>query len=106
MKPMKDVLAKLIEEGYTENYKVNDTGLLSLETEKNYQPDQVHIRNFFRFEGASDPDENAILYAIETSDGSKGTLIDAYGTYADAHTGKFIKEVEDIQKKTTREEPQ
>ena len=105
MKPLPDVLAKLIEEGYTENYKVGDRGLLSLETEKSYHPDQVHIRNFFRFEGASDPDDNAILYAIETSDGSRGTLTDAYGTYADARTGKFIKEVEDIQKKTTKEEP-
>jgi hypothetical protein len=44
----------------------------------------------------------SILYVIETSDGRKGTLIDAYGLYADDNIGEFMKEVEDIQKKVTK----
>jgi hypothetical protein len=46
----------------------------------------------------SDPEDSSILYLIEASDGKKGTLIDAYGTYADAKLSDFIREVEDIQK--------
>jgi len=42
----------------------------------------------------------SILYAIETTDGNKGTLVDAYGLYADDDTGEFMKEVE-IHKKVT-----
>jgi hypothetical protein len=89
--------------GYKENFKITEGGLQSLETEKVYRPDEVHIVNFFRFEGASDPSDSAILYVIETHDGAKGTLTDAYGMYADAGVDKFIKEVEDISKKHTTE---
>jgi len=101
MRTLASVLNKKIQDGYTENFKVTEEGLQSLETEKTYKPEDVHIINFFRFEGASDPSESAILYVIETDDGAKGTLTDAYGMYADADIDKFIKEVEDISKKHT-----
>ena len=99
MKTLASVLNKIVKDGYEENFKVTDKGLQSLETEKIYKPDQVHIVNFFRFEGASDPSDSAILYVIETTDGAKGSLTDAYGMYADPEIDKFIKEVENISKK-------
>lgn len=46
----------------------------------------------------------SILYAIETVDGTKGTLSDAYGLYADEQTGDFMKEVE-IHKKVVQGQP-
>jgi hypothetical protein len=75
---------------------------LSLKKEEKYLPEEVHIVDFFRFEGESDPADNSILYAIETNDGTKGTLIDAFGPYADAGVTKFMKEVEDITKKNRK----
>ena len=42
----------------------------------------------------------SILYEIETFDGCKGTLIDAYGTYSDERVANFIKDVGDINKRT------
>jgi len=99
MKTLASCLNKVVSDGYTENFKVTEEGLQSLETGKIYQPDQVHIVNFFRFEGASDPSDSAILYVIETSDGAKGSLTDAYGLYADPDIDKFIKEVQNITKK-------
>ncbi|HEV8508336.1 MAG TPA: hypothetical protein VGQ53_23200 [Chitinophagaceae bacterium] len=99
MKTLASCLNKIVKDGYEENFKVIDQGLQSLETEKIYKPDDVHIVNFFRFEGASDPSDSAILYVIETSDGAKGSLTDAYGMYADPEIDKFIQEVEDISKK-------
>ena len=36
----------------------------------------------YRFEGMSDPDDNAVVYALEAADGTKGVIVDAYGTYA------------------------
>ena len=38
----------------------------------------------YRFEGDSSPDDNSVLYAIESKGGIKGVLVDAYGTYAEA----------------------
>jgi hypothetical protein len=103
MKTLASCLNSIIKDGYTENFKVTEEELQSLETEKKYKPDQIHIVNFFRFEGASDPSESAILYVIETNDGSKGSLTDAYGMYADPDIDKFVKEVENISKNHTTE---
>lgn len=101
MKTLTSCISKLTLDGYTENFKASERGLLSLQQEKIYEPTQIHVINFYRFEGASDPADNSILYAIETNDGIKGTLVDAYGPYADARVVSFMQEVEDIHKKKT-----
>jgi hypothetical protein len=104
MKTLASCLSKITKDGYVENFKVTDEGhLQSLETEEIYKPEDVHIINFFRFEGESDPSDSAILYVVETSDGAKGSLTDAYGMYADPNIDKFIKEVENISKKHTED---
>lgn len=100
MNTLSECVNKLVSDGYTENFSVDEKGLAISEEGKHYKPDQVHIKNFFRFEGASDPGDNSILYAIELEDGTKGTLTDAYGSYNDPNIGKFIKQVEDMEKKT------
>jgi hypothetical protein len=91
---------RLGEKGYTDQYRVEKGKLISTKTKKKYKAGDVTAANFFRFEGISDPDDMSILYAIETEDGNRGTLIDAYGLYADDETGEFMKEVE-IHKKVT-----
>jgi hypothetical protein len=63
-----------------------------------YLPEEIQVVNFYRFEGESDPDDNAILYIIETVDGTKGTLVDSYGTYNDSRISNFMKNVETIKK--------
>jgi len=102
MKSLANCLNKMMQEGYTENFKVTEQGLESLHKHNNYRPDQIQVVNFFRFEGQSDPDDNAILYVIETNDGTKGTLVDAYGVYNDPKVSSFMKDVQTIQKKIVR----
>lgn len=85
--------AKMVEEGYKENFKATETGLMSLETSKEYKPEELLIVNFYRFEGISDPEDNSILYVIEAADGAKGTMTDAYGAYSDPLVEKIIKQV-------------
>ena len=102
MKTLSSCMNKLISDGFTEHFKVVDEGLESPETGRVYKPEEIHVVNFFRFEGASDPDDNSILYAIKTDGDEQGLLTDAYGTYADPRVGKFMMEVEDISKKTVK----
>jgi hypothetical protein len=101
MSTLSERVNKAVIDGYTESFKVEGKGLTGSSTsdQKFYDPSQVKIENFYRFEGYSDPNDNAILYLIETADGRKGTLIDAYGAYSDNKLSEFIKEVEAIQKK-------
>jgi hypothetical protein len=102
MKNLSSVTNKMVLDGYDDDFKISDKGLRSLKTEKVYQPEEVNVINFFRFEGQSDPNDNTILYVIETSDGLKGTLVDAYGPYADRKLAEFMQHVESFQKKVTK----
>ena len=102
MTDMDRCLERLEQKGYTDQFKVEKGKLISLkDSKKKYKAKDVSAANFFRFEGISNPDDMSVLYAIETSDGDKGTLVDAYGLYADEATGEFMKEVE-IHKKVTQ----
>jgi len=103
MKSLSSCLNRIVADGYGEDFQVTENGLEALQTGKRYTPQEVQIINFFRFEGYTNPDDNAILYVIETMDGVKGTLIDAYGTYTDHKIGSFIQEVESIQKKVVKQ---
>ena len=102
MNTLVECMTKLIEDGYTENFLITGKALVANDGKK-YNPDQVRIVNFYRFEGESDPADSSILYAIETSDKKKGTISDAYGPYSDSKTTLFISEVEEINKKPSSE---
>lgn len=102
MKSLATCVNRMITDGYTEDFKITEQGLESLNKQKKYSPEQIQIVNFFRFKGVSNPADNIILYVIETTDGTKGTLVDAYGIYNDARVGRFIKDVERIQKKVIK----
>lgn len=99
MTDVQKVQANLEKYGYTEQFRVEKGKLVGMESKKSYKPKDVKAANFYRFEGISDPDDMSILYAIETCDGCKGTLTDAYGRYSDEATGEFMKQVE-VEKKT------
>jgi len=98
MKTLSECINKLVSEGFTENFRVSGKKLIGEKTNKTYSQDEVHIANFYRFEGQSDPGDNAILYAIDTDDGTHGILVDAYGSAADANLSEFIRNVSDINK--------
>src|SRR5688572_30804699 len=99
-KTMSAVMNTLQREGFEENFMVKEKGLVGLDSEKTYKPDEVKILNFYRFEGESDPADNSILYAIETDDGKRGMVTDAYGPYSDTKVTKFFSDVDEISKKT------
>jgi hypothetical protein len=99
MQTLSECMNGAIEKGYTENYKVEGKMLTSEDGQTTYAPDQVAIPNFYRFEGYSDPADNSILYLVETHDGKKGVLLDAYDAYADARISNFVRAVEEIEKK-------
>lgn len=99
MTDLEKVQNDLEKHGYTEQFRVEKDKLVGMTSKKKYKPKEVKVVNFYRFEGITNPDDMSILYAMETCDGSKGTLTDAYGRYSDEATGDFMKQVE-IHKKT------
>ena len=65
-------------------FVINTVGQLSLNG-KSYNPDEIKIIKTYRFEGDSDPADEAIIYLIKAHDGVIGYSLDAYGVYTN-HT--------------------
>lgn len=55
--------------------------------------DELSIVEHYRFEGASDPDDMSVIYAIKSDDGLKGIVADAFGVYANPDLGGFLEKV-------------
>lgn len=79
--------------GFTGHFGVTADGLREFGTGVTFRATEVRICQCFRFEGASDPGAMAIVYAIETDTGVRGTLIDAFGVDSDPAIGEFMTRV-------------
>ena len=88
-----DAIDGLIRRGFSEHFRVVDGGLQALGTGERFRPDDLVIREYHRFEGVSDPDDMAIVYAIEGTGGVRGTLADAFGVYSDPATSAVLENV-------------
>lgn len=94
--PLTKKLKELENEGFNDQFKfIQEQGLQSTTSHKTYQSRDLQILSEYRFEGITDPADMSILYAIRAKDGTKGTLVDAYGTYANDELEEFLKSVED-----------
>ena len=79
--------------GFREHFQMRAGKLLALGSGNAFNATELEIRAYHRFEGVSDPDDMAIVYAIESHSGVRGTLVDAFGVYADPAVGVFLEGV-------------
>lgn len=93
--PLSEKMADLDSKGYDTQFKFEDGVLKVRSSQKNYQAQELTINEEFRFEGESNPGDMSILYAVETKDGTKGTIVNAYGTYSDGDLGEFMSKVQE-----------
>ena len=86
-------LNKLKAEGFTHDFNIHNNQLKS--GEFTLSAKEFEIVKVYRFEAASDPDDNSILYAIKSLHHDvKGTLINGYGIYADENTDNLLKQLD------------
>lgn len=69
----------LTNDGYKEDFEAEEHFIIGNFSRKEYQPEELKIIDSYRFEGETDPQDQVIVFAIEASDGAKGTLVMAYG---------------------------
>ncbi len=94
MSTLSESLEEAKRAGYGCNFTVEKGNLRCIETNETFTPDQAAIVNHLRFEGPSSEDDKEALYFIETTTGVRGTLVDAYGTYASERVAEFLRKVE------------
>jgi len=90
---MAEAMNDLKRRGFTADFEPIDKMLHVAGSERTFQPDELTIVEHHRFEGASDPEEMAVVYVLEARDGTRGVLIDAYGVYANPDLSVFLQDV-------------
>ena len=80
-------IEKLKEKGYTQDFNLSENCLIC--NDRAYDPDDFEIREVVRFEGISDPGDEAVVYGIESTNGVKGILVNGYG-YSSEPMGEAI----------------
>ena len=70
----------LKERGYTKDFNLKENSIICHEDE--YHPEDFEIVEVYRFEGETDPADEAAVYAVESIKGEKGVLVSGYGISA------------------------
>ena len=92
---MVEALNDLNARGYSGNLKLRADFLEETEKQLVLYPENFKVVESYRFEGITDPADNAVVYAIESIEGDfKGVLVNAYGAYADDASSALIKKLE------------
>lgn len=84
----------LAEKGYTHNFEINSEGFLHEINGGDFHHNEVILNEFHRFEGMNSPSDSSILYVLETKEGLKGTVVDAYGADGSETVSNFIWKIE------------
>jgi hypothetical protein len=59
----------------------------------NYNVDEFDIVDVYRYEGNSDPADEAAVYAIQSSKGEKGILVTGYGLTTDEMSTELLNKL-------------
>lgn len=89
-----DALNGLKASGYNIDFNIAFDKLINAEKNLVLQPADFEITKVFRFEGDSNPDDEAVVYAVESKKGpEKGVLVSAYGMYAESASDEMVKKL-------------
>lgn len=75
--------------GYTRDYNLRTT-CLECGSGTQLSPDAFVIDRAYVFESGENPEDATVLYAIAGPEGPAGTLVNAYGTYADGTVAAIV----------------
>ena len=96
MTTLSEVTNLLKERGYTIDFNLKNN---CLECSGNYLqifPDEFLVDKHYRFEGPSDPGDEAIVYAISSEKHNlKGILVNGYGISSNSITDEMLKSLDE-----------
>ena len=77
-----DALDDLRQRGYEANFETQSPCLYCSDLDLRLIEEEFNIDEVYQFEADADPDDNAVVYAISSSAGIKGTIVDGLGAFA------------------------
>ena len=85
-------IAELRKRGFTYDFNLEEN-CITCHPEK-FSPGEFEIVDTYRYEGTTDPADEAIVYGIESHSGIKGVLVTSYGAYSDIMSDEMIKKLQ------------
>ena len=76
--------------GYDLDFNLKEDCIECLHSRTQLSANEFEITETYHFDGSTDVDDEVMLYAIESKAGLKGTLVNAYGIYADSISDALI----------------
>lgn len=87
-------LTGLKAKGYTLDFNIAFDKLMCADNKVCLNPHEFEITEVHRFEGDSNPDDEDVVYAVESLDKKiKGTLTSAFGMYADTISTEMLRKI-------------
>lgn len=91
---MTGAIVALREEGYTDDFNLLEDCLECRSANYTLSPKEFQVDKVFRFEGPSDPGDEAVLYAISSpTRGVRGLLVNAYGIYSNSMANDLVEKL-------------
>ena len=81
-----EALTLLKERGYEYDFNIN-----KMEIEQN--PTNFEIHHIYRYEGNTNPDDEAIVYGISSFDNKKGVFVAGYSANSNAELVKALQRI-------------
>jgi len=86
-----DAIANLRKRGFVKDFNLKDNCIVC--HPENYAHDEFQIVEVYRYEGDTDPADEATVYAIESTTGSKGVLVTSYGAITDSMSSEILRKL-------------
>ena len=89
---LSETLNRLCAAGYTDDFRAETGGLRAVNARCVHAPETLIIDEVIRFEGITDPDDEAIVFALRCKlHGTKGTYATAYGPKMAAIDAEMVR---------------
>jgi Fe2+ or Zn2+ uptake regulation protein len=86
-----EALNKFKEQGYIHDFNLHENCIVC--HGQKFAPDEFEIDDVYRYEGITDPADEASVYAIHSKSGLKGVLVTGYGPSADTMSAEILQKL-------------
>ena len=84
-------IAGLKQRGFSVDFNLEENCLVC--NQGRFDVKDFEIVEFYRFEGDSDPSDEAVIYGIQSLNGMKGVLVSGYGISAEGMSAEMAKKL-------------
>lgn len=86
-----EAINKLRSKGFTTDFNLEENCIVCHVGK--FNPDEFEIVDVYRYEGDSDPGDEAAVYGIESKSGEKGILVTGYGMSSDTFSTEILRKL-------------